>query len=239
MAGEVLKFPKGESGGSKERELAFNLRGPQKLEKFELGQSQDLLFVAQRVTSGCKALLEFIDLNRDLSRKAGIETIAIELSTSLEGEGFERIMDALEEASAEGKPVHLSMDGLARLRRMEALLAEASSNINRFTQGGHRLAEVAQARAARESERRRLEIQLAERRLDALREKYRTQDYASHREADILAGIDSLNDIELAQGTPPAPIETKGSSNALLWGSLIAFGAVAVTLVIIAASREK
>jgi len=149
MGGEVLKFPRPErdDSGQKERELAFNVREPKVLEKFDLGNSQNLLGVAQRVVSGCRALLDFIHANRDLSRQAGIETIAIELTTSLESEGFERVLDALEESATEGEPVHLSTEGLGRLRRMEGLLAEASANINRFTYGGHRLAEAARARA--------------------------------------------------------------------------------------------
>lgn len=291
--GEVLKFPRPEknNSGQKERELAFNIREPQVLEKFELGQGHNLLGVAQKVISGCKALLEFIQTNRDLSRQAGIETIAIQLQSSLENEGFERVLDALEEAASEGKPVQLSIEGLGRLRRMETLLAEASSNINRFTHGGHRLAEVAHARASRDAERNRLKLEVAEKRLAALREKYqirdhaavqevnllgtvdsdlgervrreaeqrqieieiaekklaalrdeyRVQDYAAHREADILAGIDNLNDADLAQAAPMGQQKSSGmNTNALLWGSVIAFGAVAVTLVIIAAaSKEK
>lgn len=291
--GEVLKFPRPEkdNSGQKERELAFNIRAPKVIEKFDLGNSQNLLGVAQKVISGCKALLEFIHGNRDLSRQAGIETIAIELQSSIENEGFERVLDALEEAATDGKPVHLSIEGLGRLRRMETLLAEASSNINRFTHGGHRLAEVAHARASRDAERNRLKLEVAEKRLAALREKYqirdhaavqevnllgtvdsdlgervrgeaqqrqieieiaekklaalrdeyRVQDYAAHREADILAGIDSLNDADLAQATPMGQQKSSGmNTNALLWGSVIAFGAVAVTLVIIAAaSKEK
>lgn len=290
--GEVLKFPRPgkDNSGQKERELAFNIREPRVLEKFELGQGQNLLGVAQKVISGCKALLEFIHANRDLSRQAGIETIAIELQASLENEGFERVLDTLEESAAEGKPVHLSIEGLGRLRRMETLLAEASSNINRFTHGGHRLAEVAHARATRQAERNRLklevaekrlaalrdkyqirdyaaaeeinllgtvdselgekvrleaqqrqvEIEIAEKKLAALREEYRVQNYAAHREADILAGIDNLNDADLAQASPMGQRSAGMNSNALLWGSVIAFGAVAVTLVIIAAaSKEK
>jgi len=300
MAGEVLKFPRPEkdNSGQKERELTSGVREPKVLEKFDLGRSQDLLVVVQRITSGCQALLEFIHANRDLSRKAGIETIAIELAASLEGEPFERIMDALEEAAGSGEELHLTTEGLARLRRMETLLAEASNNINRFTYGGQRLAEVARARADREVGRAKLGLKVAEKRLEALREKYKIRDYAAekeialmagspewmtvqakervrlegeqrkveieiaekklaalrdeaevqgyaaHREADILAGIDELNDVELAEAAPIDRQAAPGmNSNALLWGSVIAFGAVAVTLVIIAAttaaSREK
>ncbi len=295
MAGEVLKFPRPDKENSeeKERELVFNVREPKVLEKFEFERGQSLLVVAQRITTGCKALLEFIHANRDLARQSGIETIAIELTTSLEGEGFERILDTLEEAAGQGEPVHLTTEGLARLRRMETLLAEASANINRFTYGGHRFAEVANARASRDAERHRLQLEVAEKRLEALREQYRlrdevaeqemsllagpsdqvaaahdrikleaeqrkleieiaekklaglreeykVQDYAAHREADILAGLDELNDVELAQAAPIDRKPASGmSSNVLLWGSLLAFGAVAVTLVIIAASSKE
>lgn len=294
MGGEVLKFPRPErdDSGQKERELAFNVREPKILEKFDLGNSQNLLGVAQRIVSGCRALLDFIHANRDLARQAGIETIAIEITSSLESEGFERVIDALEESASEGEPVHLSTEGLGRLRRMETLLSEASSNINRFTYGGHRLAEAARARADRDVERNQLRLEVASQRLEALREKYqirnyaagqevmklsgqaqdealrkaqneanqryaeievaekklaalrdeyRMQNYAAHREADILAGIDTLNDAELAQAAPMGQKPTSGmNTNALLWGSVIAFGAVAVTLVIIAAaSKEK
>src|SRR4029077_17216199 len=170
--GEVLRFPRPEKDNSPEKALAFDVREPAVVEKFELEQVQNLLVVAQKVSSGCKALLEFIHVNRDLSKQAGIETIAVEVVAILEGDRFERLLDALEDGVVSSKPVHLSIEGLSKLRRMETLLAEASNNINRFTQGGHRLAEASQARSRRDAERRRLQLQIAEKRLAALRDEY-------------------------------------------------------------------
>lgn len=136
--GEMLSFPR-----RPEREqaqaLALNVRPDPPLETFDPPRARELLGVAQHVVSGGRAFIEFVDLERSISRQAGIETIGIEVSSILADDRIKRMVDALEESAKEGRSADISLEGLSEMRRLERLLAEASSSINSFTGGGHRL----------------------------------------------------------------------------------------------------
>lgn len=171
----VLKFPVPE-GVQQKRTLVGNLRPDPVLRTFGREDSRALLLVAQKVFQGISVLLDLVDSHRETARDAGVETVAIELAS--ERKNVERILGTLEEAELKGSDAQLSLEGLELLRRSEKLLAEATSNISRFT-------------------------------------KYAP---AGPGEKKNLLGQ--------AAKTP--------SSDALLWGSLLLFGAVAVTVAIVA-----
>jgi hypothetical protein len=181
--GAVLKFPRSEKPEGGGRPLALNLRPEVQLERFDQERCVELLAVMQRVLDGSNELLEFVDSHRDAARRAGVDTIAIEISVLLESDRLERLLDALEDAALRRREVHVTLDGLSRLRRLERLLAEASSNITRFTSGGFRTAET---RARREAAHARAVLDLEERRVAELREEVRAKEDLAQREIEPL-----------------------------------------------------
>lgn len=135
--GAVLSFPSSAPQDDPGKALAFKARSLPTLQTFENATSQELLFVCHSVLERSQEILAFVDGNRELAQKAGIETIAIELGSILEGGGLERVLDGLEYSVLKDRPAQVSLEGLARLRRAENLLAEANNNIARFTGRWH------------------------------------------------------------------------------------------------------
>lgn len=95
-------------------------------------KTQSLLNLCATLKGNVKQLVDFMDSNRDAARQAGIESIAIEMNTILEGGRFDRIHGALQEAALEGVPAEITIEGLDKVHRLERLVAEAGSNLNRF-----------------------------------------------------------------------------------------------------------
>lgn len=132
MTAAVHLFPGMESSGPKKAWAASPRPEPQ-LERFDADQTKELALLLRRVTQGCRTLQDFIASDREIARDAGIESIAIEITAICEGSHLERLEDALEDALAHHEPISLTTEGLSRIRRLEALLAEASRNVSRFT----------------------------------------------------------------------------------------------------------
>jgi hypothetical protein len=132
--GETLSFPSPKPRDqAKAKELALNLRPPMAFETIDRENTQSLLKVVQGILEKSKELIDFVDADREVARKAGVETIAIELSVMMFSDRLDRVLDALESSAARGKPSQISMEGLANIRRMERLLAEANSQIVKNT----------------------------------------------------------------------------------------------------------
>jgi hypothetical protein len=127
----VLRFPDAPKPESRKTELVFSFRPKPVMSKFGLDETKKLLATTQRVDAGTQSILEFVDAHRDLAAQAGVETIGIELSSERAALGY--AIDALEEGVKKGEGVLLSEGSLALLRRMEKLIAEASSNLSRFS----------------------------------------------------------------------------------------------------------
>jgi hypothetical protein len=142
----LLKFPSVPQPESRKTELVFNFRPKPVLSKFEKVEAEKLLATAQRVESGMKALLEFTDSHREDARLSGIETIAVELAS--ERAALENAVDALEDGVKKNEGVFLSENSLALMRRLEKLIAEASSNISRFSGKPSPVRSMGQAAAA-------------------------------------------------------------------------------------------
>lgn len=126
----LLKFPTSPALDKKIC-LIKDIQPDVQLSTFNQQDSAALLEVAQRVWRGLQPLIDLVDSDRALAGQAGIETIAIELMAERGRIG--RVKDSLEDASRNQENAQLSMEGLELLRRSEKLLAEASSNITRFT----------------------------------------------------------------------------------------------------------
>lgn len=128
---KVIRFPDPTKPAA--RALAAGVKATPPLERFDTYAAESLFHITQSVLDHSRELLEYVDGNRDEVKPAGIETIVIELSGMIEGGGLHRVLDTLEEAILKKKSVDLTLEGLARVRRAEGLLAEASSRISKFT----------------------------------------------------------------------------------------------------------
>lgn len=130
--GDVLHFPSSFEGTS-----ALRLPCPPPelpaLQKFDPGLTSDLYHLASGVHERSVDLIKFIDSDRLLAREAGIETIAIELSAILEGDGLRRMIGTLRDAASRGQSSEITFDGLERLRRAEKLLTDAAASVESFT----------------------------------------------------------------------------------------------------------
>lgn len=124
--GNVLRFPRAAKVAEPVQPSTPNLQ------TFEPKQVRELLIISHRVLSSGHALIEFVDSDRALAHQAGIESIGIEISSILSGDQIRRVIDTLEEGMEKDAPVDISNDGLAGLRRLERLLAEAHGNMVRF-----------------------------------------------------------------------------------------------------------
>lgn len=236
MAGALHKFPSQEGAGDKKP--TPSLRPAVVFESFDEAQAKSLLDVAQQRLAGAQTLLQFIDQNRDLARHAGVETIGIELVALMEGDRFSRVIDALEEAVESGETARISTDGLAIIKRIETLLAEASANIRRFTEGDFSAMEIMEAQANRDVDYHRLHLELEEQRVRTLREGLSLKQKSAARQAATIAAVKaaiSANPSASVNTVRAAVMGQSGSSESSIWIPLAIFGAIALTAVVIAA----
>jgi len=127
MSGALHAFPGREEG---HLDVSLGIRPKPVLKTFGPDDTLRLLAVARKTWASTEVLIDLVDSNRDAARDAGVETIAIEISS--EKAKVIDVLNALEDAAKRGKSVELSNDGLAVLRRAEKLAAEAMSNLQRF-----------------------------------------------------------------------------------------------------------
>jgi hypothetical protein len=132
----VLKFP----GGKPEKEgkpLPITHQGTNlpKLDTYDYDETVNLYQIATSVKKKAEDLVQFVDQNRPVARQAGIEMLAVQLNSILEGEKFQRVIDSLEDAVYRRVPVSLTQDGVDKVHRMERLIADADSVIVNFMNG--------------------------------------------------------------------------------------------------------
>lgn len=132
-AGGLLRFPEKPPDKDAGKSLALRARALPTLQAFDVDSTKNLLAVCQAVIDNSKELLAFVDGNRAIAKQAGIETIGIELSGILEGGGLDRILASLENSAMKERSAQITLEGLARLRRAETLLAEANNNISKYS----------------------------------------------------------------------------------------------------------
>jgi len=231
--GEVLKFPK---PGGEERKVPF--RPAPVFETFGVTESSELLTVAQQALSGAESLLEFIHKNRDLAHHCGIETLGVEIVAIMEGGRFSGVVDALEDAIQHDHSATLSRDGLAILRRMETLLAEASANIRKFSEGDFSVMEIVESRARREADYHKAYLDLEERRMDGIRKELASKEQAARRQAEAIATLKSALGASNSSSSSPRISRMGQSSDFPLWIPFAIFGAIAIVAVVVVAGKK-
>lgn len=232
--GEVLKFPT-PGGGDEEKKVQF--RAAPVFETFEVDESSNLLEVAQKALNGAETLLEFIHQNRDLAHHCGIETLGIEIVAIMSGDRFSGVVDTLEESVQRNRPATLSRDGLAILRRIETLLADASANIRKFTVGDFTAMEIVESRARREADYQKAYLDLEEKRMEGIRAELTAKEQAARRQADAISSLKSALGGSRNSGALPSS-RMGQSSDMPLWVPFAIFGAIAIVAVVLVAGKK-
>jgi hypothetical protein len=184
-------------------------------------------------------LLTFVHGNRNVARQSGIETIVIEISAVMQGESFSGVIDAIEEAGKSGQPLSLSHGGLSTLRRIEALIAEASMNMRKFTDGDFTVMELAADRAKVEADSQRAYLDMEERRLELMRRELAMKEGNAQRQQEAVVSLKS------SLGFVPAPINlaqaepSKSADLSVLIPFAIFSAIVAAVAVVVMVVKEK
>lgn len=229
MSANVLKFP---VSGGEERKPA-PLRPPPVYETFDRERTGELLGVARTTLSTTETLLDFVHNNRNIARQAGIETIAIEILAIMHGQSFLGVIDAIEEAGREGEPVNLTRGGLSTLRRIEALVAEASMNIRRFSDGDFGVLELVEGRARLEADSQKAYLEMEERRIDGIRKDLASKEKNVRRQAETVAALKASLGVSLgSSGT--AKIGQSKTSDISIWIPFAIFGVIVATVTVVA-----
>lgn len=129
--GAVLRFPI-----QSQPHLQGSLLPPvPPLEELDPEKTRYLHGIAENIARGSRALVDFMDVHRDVARAAGIEAITVELSGIIDGHRLEPVTDELGESARLGKSSELSAEGFYYLTRAEKLLAQAQADLARYTGG--------------------------------------------------------------------------------------------------------
>jgi len=194
MSAAIHRFPTAEVEERRKPSLA------QAFSTFSPDRTAELLNAARNSLSTAELLLTFVHGNRNIARQAGIETVVIEIFAIMQGESFSGVIDAIEEAGRNGQPLNLSHGGLATLRRIEALIAEASMNMRKFTDGDFTVMELAADRAKVEADSQRAYLDMEERRLELMRRELAMKEGNAQRQQEAVASLKS------SMGFPPASV---------------------------------
>lgn len=140
--GAVLKFPGGKDPKSARVEcpLPLSRQGAPPtptIDSYDYDETVTLYQIAISVKKKAEDLGAFVDQNRITARQAGVEMIAVQVTSILEGDKFQRVVDSLEDAVYRRVPISLTRDGADKVHRLERLLAEADGTIVQFM-GGRR-----------------------------------------------------------------------------------------------------
>jgi hypothetical protein len=131
MPANVFRFP---SLGNAAIKPAASLPPPitPSVDLFDAAQAKTLHAVLEHSVEKGKVLTGMVREDRELASQAGLEGIGIEISALLDTERFIRTRAALEEAVRLGDGATITHEGLGRLHRLEALVAEGSQVLGRY-----------------------------------------------------------------------------------------------------------
>lgn len=133
--GVVLKFPAGKPGIPLTKTKAQTLPPIPPLEKYDYDKTVELYQIGSSIKRKAQELVTFINQNRQIARQAGIELLGVQLTSILEGDRFQPVVDALEDAVHRQTPVSLTHEGLGKIHEVERLIADADNVIVHFMNG--------------------------------------------------------------------------------------------------------
>lgn len=101
------------------------------IDVFDLEKARTFHSILENAVEKGKAISGLVHDDRELAAAAGLEGIGIEIAALLDTERLVRMRDALAEAVRLGEGATITHEGLGRLHRLEALVAEASQILGR------------------------------------------------------------------------------------------------------------
>lgn len=108
------------------------------MDSYDLEETITLHEIVSSIRKRAKVLERFLDNNRALARDAGIEMLVVQISSILDGDKFQRVADALDDAVSAKIPISLTREGSDKVHRLERLVAEADGVVVSFM-GGRRI----------------------------------------------------------------------------------------------------
>jgi hypothetical protein len=96
------------------------------LDTFDAEHTRTLGSILGTALHEAKVLVDFVHQDRAAASRAGMEGVGVEIAALLDSDKFSKMKTALFEAVRLGDGVTLTHDGLARLHRLEALVAEGT-----------------------------------------------------------------------------------------------------------------
>lgn len=133
--GAVLKFPGGKPPAETPLPLTSKGTNFPKLSSYDYDETVNLYQIASSVKKKAEDLILFVEQNRSVARQAGIEMLAVQLTSILEGDKFQRVVDSLEDSVYRRIPVSLTQEGVDKVHRMERLIADADHVIVNYMNG--------------------------------------------------------------------------------------------------------
>ncbi len=130
MSSNILRFP-----GSQEKATPSPAPVPP-IDVFDTDKTRTLADILGTALFQSKILIDFLHQDRAAAAAAGLEGLAVEISALLDSDKFFRMKTALFEAVRLHEPASLTHDGLGRLHRLEALVAEGTQLLDRYRAGG-------------------------------------------------------------------------------------------------------
>lgn len=200
---------------------------------FNPPRTVDLLASTRNSVSTAELLLNFVHKNRNVARQSGIETIVIEIFAIMQSSSFSGVMDTLEEAVQKGQSSNLSHTGLETIRRFESLIAEASANILKFTDGDFIAMELAEENARLEADSQKAYIEMEERRIDGMRRELALKESNARRSSETVHALRSS--LGFVQRSPDiAQADQSKSSDLSILIPFAIFSAILATVAVVA-----
>lgn len=107
------------------------------VDAFDVEKARTFHSILENAVEKGKVLAGLVHEDRELAAAAGLEGIGVEIQALLDTERFTRTRDALREAVRLGEGATITHEGLGRLHRLEALVAEGSQVLGRHQTRGH------------------------------------------------------------------------------------------------------
>jgi hypothetical protein len=139
MSANVFRFPS--IGSAAAISVKPSLPPPPlpSVDVFDVEKARTFHSILENAVRKGKVLADLVHGDRELAAAAGLEGIAIEISALLDTERLIRMRGALGEAVRLGEGATITHEGLGRLHRLEALVAEGSQVLERYQRPGKAL----------------------------------------------------------------------------------------------------
>jgi hypothetical protein len=144
--GSVLKFPSARPAGKPDA------KSPEpvwpKLNQYTREEALSIYEIASSVKKKGEDFVAVVEQNPSIARQAGVEMLAVQLTSILESDKFQRVMEALQESVFQNAPLRLTNEGADKISRLEKITADVDHFVISFMNGRKVEPTMGQAQAA-------------------------------------------------------------------------------------------